>query len=167
MCEPTTIMMGISAAAALYGGMAANAQAKGQARVAQRQADVERLTAQMRSDEIARRLEQVNASAIAQAGSSGADAGSGSFGDVLASNAAAAGRDQYNTLFLGDQNAQSLEASAANLKASGQNAMIGSVLNFAASAAQTGFTSGAKPPAGMYQGGTGTNPMTGLRYGGV
>lgn len=173
MCEPisatSAIALGLAATSAVYSGMSANAQAKGQAAVARRQAEVERLQGEMRASEIARRRDQINSSAIAMAGSSGADVGSGSIIDVLASNSAGAAIDQFNTRFSAEQNAINLEASASNLERAGRASQIGSLLNFAASAAQIGFGTGTKPkaPAGMYNGGTGTNPLTGLRYGGV
>lgn len=106
---------------------------------------------------------------IAAAGSSGLLL-EGSPLDVIFQSASEMELDAMNTLKNRQRVAEQYFADAKNMrrqaKATRTGALVGAGTQLLFSAAGQSF-GGSSGPTGMYAGGTGTNPMTGLRFGGV
>lgn len=172
MCGPAALPIAMLASTA-FSAFGQMQQGNAQAAALRSQARQRRTIAELNSEQIRRRAAQIRGRQEALAGASGIDVNSfSSLDDLLQETAMNEAADVFNVIETADMEARNLEASASNVKSQAQSAAIGTVFQGLSGIAGSGFlgsmfSAPAAGPAGMYSGGTGTNPMTGLRFGGV
>lgn len=165
----------LGAVSAIQQGNAANSAAKYNAAIAERNAVTARQQAAAEEDKQRRLAYMRLGNARAAYGASGVNL-EGSPLDVLEQSAAEEELDALTIRYQGDLTSRNYLEQAALDRAQGKNAKMAGYMG-AGSAILLGAAQGANmysklpkspgAPAGMYNGGTGTNPLTGMRYGGV
>jgi hypothetical protein len=162
---------GASAAGTLMGGFQQAAAMKANASALDQAGRNETAAGNVEARNIRTQATQETGRQIAGAAGSGLMI-EGSPLDVIFQNASEMELDAMNALRNRERTAEQYFADAKNMrsqaKATKTGAMIGAgtQLLFGAAGQMSGL-GGARAPAGMYMGGTGTNPLTGLRFGGV
>jgi hypothetical protein len=154
MCDPLTITMasaGFSAAGSISQGQAAKQQAYGEAGQLDYQAAVERDNAAAEAGIIRRMGQRARGETLAGAVASGIKIGEGSALDAERQVMEDAAIDEQLALLTGDRNARSLEASAAQRRASGRAARQAGYLQATTSLLSAGsrgyFTGAQQAPA--------------------
>lgn len=166
--------IGAQAGGTLLQGFQESAALKANAKAADAAARDQFMAGNVEARNVRARATQEIGRAIARAGSSGLVL-EGSPLEVISQNAAEMELDAMNTLRNRQRIGEQYRTEAANLRSQAKsaktNAIIGAgtqvLFGLATQGAGLGFGGGGQGPTGMYMGGTGTNPLTGLRFGGV
>jgi len=163
----------MQAAGAVAGGIQANNTAKYNAKILERQGRQEIMSAASEAGSIRRKAQQETGSQIASVAGSGFEI-DGSPADVIAQNAAEMELESMQTLWSGQAKAVTYQNQARMTRFEGKQAqtagIISGVSTMAMGAASAFGGGGMSLPLGQKgygMGGAGTNPVTGMRYGGV